>query len=247
MTAATLPAATDNHAVTGPSRIGSVLRLHTVAWPLLIAWPVGLLTVAFAISWMIYYLVGNEEGEGFTGSVTALAGFAIAFYVQALTQSFPFALGLSVTRREFYTATTLMAVAQSAIFAVAVWALSLVEAATDGWGVHMRMFGITRYFTDSPLVQLLCLFSILLLSTGVAMLAGAIYQRWRTTGLLAAGVALLVTLGLAAIVITWAEWWPAIGSWFVDTPRVMPMVVLPLVPAVLSIGFGWIALRRAAV
>ncbi|MGW0045423.1 ABC transporter permease [Rhodococcus sp. NPDC003348] len=244
MTAATLTATADTHA-TRPSRIGSVLRLHTVAWPLLIAWPVGILAVSFAISWTIYFLVGNEEGEGFTGSVTALLGFMIAFYIQALTQTFPFALGLSVTRREFYGATVLMALGQSAVFAVAVQVLSAIESATNGWGVYMRMFGIARYFTDNPLVQLLSLFAIMLLTAGIAVLAGAIYQRWRTTGLLAAIVGAVGTLGLAAIVITWARWWPAIGSWFVDMPRVVPMVVLPLVLALLALASGWVALRRS--
>ena len=49
------------------SRIGAVLQLHTVAWPLLIAWPVGILLISFLISFTIYAIVGNEEGEGFTG------------------------------------------------------------------------------------------------------------------------------------------------------------------------------------
>ncbi|MFD4182318.1 ABC transporter permease [Rhodococcus sp. NPDC058514] len=243
MTTATVSPAM--HANAGPSRIGSVLRLHTVAWPLLVAWPVGLIAASFAISWTIYYLIGTDEGAGFTGSIAALLGFVIAFYVQALTQSFPFALGLSVTRREFYTATLLMAFAQSAIFAVAVQVLSVIESATDGWGVYMRMFGLARYLTDNPALQLLSGFAILLLTSGIAVVAGAIYQRWRTTGLLAAGTSVFCTLGLAAIVITWARWWPEIGSWFVDVPRALPLVALPLALALLALAGGWVALRRA--
>ncbi|MDP1051165.1 hypothetical protein, partial [Klebsiella quasipneumoniae] len=90
-------------------RIGSVLQLHTVAWPLLIAWPVGILLISFLISFTIYAIVRNDEGEGFTGSVFSVFGFVLAFYLQSMTQTFPFALGLSVTRREFFTATTVMA------------------------------------------------------------------------------------------------------------------------------------------
>lgn len=232
---------------TGPSRIGAMLRLHTIAWPLLVAWPVGILTASFVISWTIYFLVGAEDGEGFTGGLGALLGFVIAFYVQALTQSFPFALGLSVTRREFYGATLLMAVGQSATFAVVLQALSVIEAATGGWGVHMRMFGIARYLTDNPVLQVLTLLAALLLTVGVSILIGAIYQRWRTSGLLTAGVAALGAAGLAVVVITWARWWPAIGSWFVDTPRAVTMVVLPLALATAAFAGGWAALRRATV
>ena len=158
------------------SRIGAVLQLHTVAWPLLIAWPVGILLISFLISFTIYAIVGNEEGEGFTGSVFSVYGFVLAFYLQSMTQTFPFALGLSVTRREFFTATTVMALAQSAVFAIALQLLSVLESATNGWGVHMRMFGIARYFTDNTAVQLLALFATLLLTSSIAMLAGAIYR-----------------------------------------------------------------------
>ncbi|EME15999.1 hypothetical protein [Rhodococcus triatomae] len=228
-----------------PSRIGGVLRLHTVAWPLLVAWPVGILAVSFAICWTIYFLVQNEEGEGFTGAVTALLGFVVAFYLQAMNQSFPFALGLGVTRREFHRATVIMAVGQSAVFALVLQALSAIETATGGWGVHMRMFGLARYLTDSRIVELLSLFAILLATTGISMLAGAIYQRWRTTGLLAAGVALFGGLGLAAIGITWARWWPEIGSWFADSPRAVPMAALPLVIAAAALAGSWVGLRRA--
>lgn len=247
MTTATALTSSRTPAPTERSRIVAVLRMHTVAWPLLIAWPIGLVAVSFLICWAIYFLVDPDEGEGFTGAVSALLGFVVAFYIQALTQSFPFAMGLSVTRREFYGATTLMALAQSALFAVVLQVLSAIEAATGGWGVHMRMFGLMRYATDNPVVQVLALFAILLATTGVAILAGALYQRWRTTGLLAAGVALLGGFGLAAIVITWGEWWPEIGSWFVNTPAAVPTVVLPLVLAALALAGGWGALRRATV
>ncbi|MFF0814225.1 hypothetical protein ACFYVR_03555 [Rhodococcus sp. NPDC003318] len=97
MTTLTTSAPTVGQGRSEMSRVTAVLRLHTVAWPLLVAWPVGIVTVSFAISWTIYFLVGAEEGEGFTGAVSALLGFVIAFYVQAMAQSFPFALGLSVT------------------------------------------------------------------------------------------------------------------------------------------------------
>ncbi|MFE4502372.1 ABC transporter permease [Rhodococcus sp. NPDC056743] len=244
MSIATTAPRTVPKASTG-SRVGSVLRLHTVAWPLLIAWPVGILLVSFLISFTIYAIVGNEQDEGFTGSVFSVYGFVLAFYLQSMAQTFPFALGLSVTRREFFAATTVMAVAQSAVFAIALFLLSVIESATDGWGVYMRMFGIARYFTDSAAVQLLSLFATLLLTSSIAMLTGAIYQRWRTTGLLTALTGLFGALGLSAIVITWAHWWPAIGSWFVDVPRVVPMTLLPLALATACIAGSWTTLRRA--
>ena len=85
----------------------------------------------------------------------------------------------------------------------------------------------------------------LLLTSSIAMLTGAIYQRWRTTGLLASLTGLFGVLGLSAIVITWASWWPAIGSWFADASRVVPMALLPLALAIACIAGAWVTLRRA--
>jgi hypothetical protein len=227
------------------SRIGAVLRVHTVAWPLLIAWPVAILATSFLISYTIYFLVENDQNEGFTGSVFSVYGFVLAFYLQAMAQTFPFTLGMSVTRREFFSATALLALAQSVVFAATLYLLSVVEAATDGWGVWMRMFGLARYLTDNPLLQFLTIFSTLLLTTAIAMAAGAIYQRWRATGLLAAGVGVLGLGGLAAILITWARWWPAVGDWFADSPRALPLVALPLTATAIATAVAWLALRRA--
>ncbi|SDD04115.1 hypothetical protein SAMN05444580_102474 [Rhodococcus tukisamuensis] len=241
---ATATAPVHDDATTG-SRIGATLRLHTVAWPLLIAWPVGILAGSFLISYVIFSLVQSDQDDNFTGSVFAVYGFVLAFYLQAMTQTFPFALGLSVTRREFFTATALMALAQSVVFALALYLLSVVEAATDGWGVRMRMFGLARYFTDSPVLQFLALFANLLLVAAIALAAGAVYQRWKVTGVLTAGVTVLGGLSLAAVLVTWARAWPSIGAWFQEVNRAVPMVVLPLALAVLAIGVAWCALRRA--
>ncbi|WP_260684575.1 hypothetical protein [Rhodococcus sp. KBS0724] len=70
-------------------------------------------------------------------------------------------------------------------------------------------------------------------------------QRWHTTGLLSVLTGLFGARGLSAIVITWANWWPALGSWFVDVPRVMARALLPLALATACIAGSWTTLRRA--
>lgn len=125
------------------------------------------------------------------------------------------------------------------------WGLGLIEEATDGWGVNMVMFDVPGQFTSSPLIQLGTYLAILALVAGAGLLTGALYQRWRVSGVYTFLVALLLILGLAAIVITWQSWWPEVGHWFADTPRVVPMVLLPAVLAVMCIGGAWATIRRA--
>lgn len=226
------------------SRVLSVSRIHTVAWPLLLAWPLGILIAAFALSWTIFAIADTGESN-FTGSVSALVGVALAFYVSAMTQTFPFALGLSVTRRDYFAATLLVGLCQVVGYSVLFWALSGLEGATGGWGVDMVMFGIPAYFTSSQIVQLATYLALLSLVGGFGLFIGGVYQRWRVTGLFTFGTTTLVTLGCAAVVVTWQEWWASIGSWFVDTPRFVPMVVLPAALAAMCLVGAGRLIRRA--
>ncbi|NLG56230.1 MAG: ABC transporter permease [Rhodococcus sp.] len=226
------------------SRALSVSRIHTVAWPLLLAWPLGILVIAFIIPWAIFALVQADEAN-FTGSVSALLGVMLAFYISAITQTFPFALGLSVTRKDYFAGTLLVSAVQVLVFGIFLWLMELIEDATGGWGVKMVMFGIPGYFTDSRLLQLATYLAIMVMVAGLGLFLGAIQQRWRVTGLYSVLAAVLVFFGAGSILVTWQQWWPSIGSWFVDSPRVVPMVGLPLVIGVVTLVAAWAALRRS--
>ncbi|MEV5389401.1 ABC transporter permease [Nocardia farcinica] len=226
------------------ARVLSVARIHVVSWPLLFAWPLGVLTAAFAIPWVIFALVDTED-RNMTGSVYSILGIALAFYLVAMTQSLPFALGLGVTRRDYFLATLLVALTQIVGFGVLLWGLSAAEQATDGWGVNMVMFGIPAEFTDNRLVQLGTFLAVLALIAAAGLLMGAIQQRWRVTGLYTLGAVVLVLGGLAAILVTWQRWWPEVGHWFTDSPRAVPMVLVPAVLAAVCLGGAWALVRRA--
>ncbi|SNS28730.1 ABC transporter permease [Rhodococcoides kyotonense] len=223
-----------------------VARMHTVAWPLIIGWPVGILAISFVICYVIFALIPTTDAEfNFTGAVFSVYGFAVAFYIQAITQTFPFALGLSVTRREFYSASALVGLIQSAALATLLFALSALEAATGGFGVKLRMFGIFRYVTDNAALEWAALFATLLLVTMVGMFIGVVYQRYRMNGLFGLLLADIVVFGGGAILITWQQWWPDVIDFVVDTPRFLLLTALPLALGVLFTGAGWAGIRRA--
>lgn len=224
----------------------NVARLHTVAWPLIIGWPIAVLFIAFVISYTIFALIPTTDNEyNFTGSVFSMYGFAVGFYLQAVTQTFPFALGVSVTRREFFGASALVGVIQSALLATIVYVLSVIEAATGGFGVKMRMFGVLRYATDNPVLQWLGFFATLLLVASIGQFIGVVYQRYRVNGFLAIGVAAIVVFGGGAILVTWQRWWPAVGRFFVDTPSGILLGLVPLALTAVFAAAGWAGLRGA--
>ncbi|RRQ26893.1 ABC transporter permease [Rhodococcus sp. Eu-32] len=223
-----------------------VARMHTVAWPLIIGWPVGILALSFAICYAIFALIPTTDAQfNFTGAVFSVYGFAVAFYIQAITQTFPFAVGLSVTRREFYTASALVGVIQSAALATVLFALSALEAATGGFGVKLRMFGIFRYATDSAALEWAALFATLLLVTTIGLFIGVVYQHYRVNGLFGLLLVGIVLFGGGAILITWQRWWPDVIDFVVDTPRYVVLAVIPLTLGIAFTGAGWTGIRRA--
>lgn len=226
------------------TRAVSVSRIHTVAWPLLVAWPLGILAIAFLIPWTIFALVDANE-QSYTGGMSALLGVALAFYISAMTQTFPFAVGMSVTRRDYFAGTLLVALVQTLGFGTILWLLALIERASDGWGVKMVMFDIPGQFTDNPMLQLATFLAFMSLVAGLGLLIGSVYQRWRLTGLYGMGTAVLLFFGGAAILLTWLNGWSALGSWLVDTPRFLPMVAVPVALTAAGLVGAWAALRRS--
>ncbi|WP_226949805.1 hypothetical protein [Rhodococcus rhodochrous] len=120
--------------VTGAARVLSVARLQLVSWPLLVAWPVGLLITSALIPWVIFSLVDTGAEYNVTGSILSVYGFVVAFYLLAMTQMFSFALRLGSTRSHYMQSIVAIAVVQSTVFALGFQILSVLEAATGGWG-----------------------------------------------------------------------------------------------------------------
>lgn len=60
--------------------------------------------------------------------------------MQAINLTFHFALGLGVTRRDYFLGTIVHFATLAASFAVGVPLLAKLEELTDGWGVDGRFF-----------------------------------------------------------------------------------------------------------
>ncbi|WP_206490439.1 ABC transporter permease [Rhodococcus sp. KRD162] len=227
-------------------RILNVARVHNTSWATTFTWPLGILAIVFAITYGIFLVVPTSNSDStFTGGVFSVYGFAIAFYITAITQCFPYALSLSITRREFLSATALVGITQSVAIGTIVYLLSLVEAATGGFGKNIRMFGLARYATDNPVLQWAALVTGLLMIGGIGAFIGVVYRHYRTNGLFTLGLGALVVFGGGAILVTWQNWWPHIGSFFTDTPRILLLVVIPLTIAGVLSAASWFGLLKA--
>jgi hypothetical protein len=235
-----------------PDRIWRVVRLHYVSWRTALVLPwlilIGILLVNMSIWYLVHYTAGpnTHMNTQYTGSIFYLLIYQAILAMQLMNASFAYALGLSSTRRDFYLGTALWFAIHSAQYTVGVVLLSYIEQWTGGWGVGGHMFQ-TVYFGTGPLGErLFTMFFALLGVLFVGSIFGAVYVRWRASGLYVTGaVFVAAVIGFLAIA-TFARAWGPIGSWFAATGP-MGLVAWSIPLAALCAAIGFLALRRAVV
>ncbi|MCS5734801.1 hypothetical protein [Herbiconiux daphne] len=250
----TAPAASDR---LGGSRIIAVLRLNFVNRFAVLGLPWMILGFIFvvnlAIWWIIFSSVSDpadradvSEGLQYSGASFYIFVYMAVVGVQAIAMTFPFALGYSVTRRDFWLGTALTFVVLSALYSAGMTLLAAIEVWTNGWGFGGRMF-TALYFggTEAPWFERFFLFfAAFLFFFFVGAAIAAIYQRWRVNGMVVFTAVLTLALVAVVGVITLSNSWPAVGEWFaVNGPA--GVVAWSLLPTAVSALAGFLLLRRA--
>lgn len=236
------------------TRISNVVRLHFVNRLTFVTLPWIILGSAFLITiaiWMILRSVGVTDGVDGTANTPQVSGallsilvYLLVAAVMAINLTFPFALGFSVTRREFYLGTALTFALVAAANSVVLTALAAIEQATNGWGLNGRLFTVPWGGGGTPLEHWFGFFALQLLFTFAGAAIATIYMRWRINGMVVfwvVGGAALV--GFFALV-TYTNSWAAIGSWLASTGTT-GLAVWSLLPTAVAGLAGFAVLRRA--
>jgi hypothetical protein len=177
-----------------------VNRMHAFGWQPI----VGALSLLLVLA--IGAIVGSQgpdvragmhEGMVWNGAIFALLGPMIGYGFTSMSQYFPLALGLGLTRREFATGVSLVFLANAAVYSVVITIGKIIEVATGGFGLRIRFFDVF-YTGTGPAWQTLVQTFVLIL--GVLFLGAAI-----TTAYLRLGQAFLwisgAVLSVLAVVI----------------------------------------------
>ncbi|SKA94733.1 hypothetical protein SAMN06295879_1982 [Agreia bicolorata] len=241
----------------GASNILAVVRLHLVNRYSVFAvpWMImgGIFVVNVAVWWIIFASVSSEadradarDGITYSGALFYIFVYMLVLGIQAVAYTFPFALGFSVTRRDFWLGSALTFIALSAVYSAGLTILAAIEVATDGWGLGGTMFA-SFYFggADASWIERFGLyFATYLFFYFVGAAIATIYQRWRNNGMLA----LFGTLGIVLIagiaLVSFTSSWPAVGAWF-DTNGPSGVIAWSLAPTVVAAITGYFILRRA--
>ncbi|MET8847450.1 hypothetical protein [Amycolatopsis sp. NPDC004625] len=228
------------------TRVRDVARIQLVNWPALLAYP-----LAFVAAMPLLGLgIDLSNGETATGPhavylLPALWGMAATGHLQTMTQVFPFALGLGVTRRRFAAATALVVTAQALLLGLVLVAFGALERATGGWGREARLFGPGAVREDGPVTQWLAHAGPIVAVSAVCVLAGVVFQRWRQTGVYLAVLGSAAILGGFGALVKARNWWPSIGAFLGGQPSLTLFAAGPLAIALAVGGVAWLVLRRA--
>jgi hypothetical protein len=224
-----------------------VARIQAVHRGWLVGWPLVILTLVLALNVALVATINatTPADDTATGALTSIYIVLGISHLQTMTQLFPFALGLSVTRRAFYAGTALVVAAQAAFFGLVLLLLEQVEAATGGWGVGIRMFGLPFVPQGNLLAQWLAYTVPFLAISALGVFMGVVFKRWGQPGVYVTTVGGGVLLAGAAMLITWQGWWTAVGSFFTGQSALALLAGYPLLIALVLGGAGWLVLRRA--
>ncbi|WP_224392489.1 hypothetical protein [Pseudonocardia sp. ICBG1293] len=247
MTAAAVAEA--DRPVTTGSRLAAVLRMNLVDSRNRVGMPWVILAAIFAINLAVFWAVqagtGSPDG-GVTGALAAMFFIVGTQYLVTMTQVMPFALSLGITRRHFYTGVLSLLAVETLLHSVLLTVLLGIERATGGWGVGMQFFAVGFLSGQNVVLTVLCYWVPMFVVGAVFLLSGAVFRRWGQLGVWALGVGVGLVAGLAVVLVTLQQAWPAVGRFFTGTPVPLLLAGYPLVVGVLVVG-GYLVVRRARV
>jgi len=230
------------------NRVLAATRMQLVHPALSVGIPVAIVASSFAINlaiWGLGDVAAQAPGDGSTGGLASLYITVAVVFVQAVTQMFPFAMGLSLSRRDFYLGTALAALVQAVGYGIALTVLTAIENSTGGWGVSLHFWAPGPLDVGNPAFQFVVFAVPMLAMAFLGIGIGVVLKRWGAPGMYALTLATLLLSGLVAIWATWQQAWGSIGSWLTDQSVATLALALPAVLAVALAGLAFLGLRRA--
>ena len=245
--------ATDRPPASALGRILNVARLHIVTpWTAIgLPWLIlGVILLGNVAIWaLILANVPEEnrakvsEGFGYSGSSMFIFVYMMVVAVQAISVTFPFALGYGVTRRDYYLGTGVTFIGLAAMYSVGLTILAGLEEATNGWGLNGSMFS-TFYYGEAWYERLFIFFAAFLFFFAVGMAAASIWVRWKANGLVAFFIGLGVLVLGGGALITFTASWVAVGTFFANAGLVGSFAWSLVITVIAAVG-GFFVLRRA--
>jgi len=225
------------------NRVLAVSRMQLINKWTFLGIPAVILGGAFALCLALFAIIST--GTKISGGAPfAPLWYFFALGIQSLTMTFPFSLGMSVTRRAYFLGTyvtfTAVALGMAVVYAIG----TQVELATHGWGMDGYFFRV-QFLFDGPWWQsLIVSFVITLFFFTLGFWGATLYKRWGVTGVLLVSIGLALLVVAAIFVITLGGLWGAVGDFLVQISILGLAGILALLAVAMGLG-AFLTIRRA--
>ncbi|WP_026678907.1 hypothetical protein [Fictibacillus gelatini] len=222
-----------------------VLKMHMkykLIWMIL---PWTTLLFSFAVNLLIAVLV-NDKGGLYTGGVASIFIFMFVAGITIPIQTFPFSLGLSVRRKDYFLGMMAVSLIVSAISAAILSIFSFIESdLTGGWGYKIHFFSLLNAFNTNIIWQFGIFFILLTHMCLSGFIIYSIYQRFGRSGMLWLFVLLVLLLTVLSLLFTYFQWWIPIFQWIAHHPNLLVLWIL--LASCIYAALSYLLLRKAAV
>jgi hypothetical protein len=228
------------------AHIKQAARIHLIYARVSLTVPWAVMASSLLINIVIYSTM-NDSSNRSTGGISSVFGTMAFINLATITQVFPFAVALSVTRWAFLAATAVLVVAESLASGVILTVLKAIEKGTGGWGVDLRFFDVPYITQHNPFLQALVYAAPLAAMCFLGICVAAVYQRWGQLGLWLTLIGVIVVGGLSVAALIFFDAMHAIGSFFTGQPAFAVLAVYPTLAAALLAAAGGRMLLRARI
>ncbi|WP_312473129.1 hypothetical protein [Neobacillus sp.] len=227
------------------NRISTVMKIHAkdkLMW-FIVPWCFALIP-AFLIN-LLGGLILRPENGFYTGGLSSIFFLMMLVGISTLTKSFPFALGLSIRRTDFFLGTVMMVAIVCLGNSVVLSALSFVEG-DWGWGVGLHFFNLP-YLSDGSLAERWwTLFATAFHITFLGFFNTAIFRRFGRTGLFVLFPVILIAGSVIGFLCTYFGWWTDIVNWL-SGHSAAQLASWLFVVAVIYVLLSFLMIRKATV
>ncbi|MBO7742638.1 hypothetical protein I8J29_00425 [Paenibacillus sp. MWE-103] len=200
---------------------------------------------SFAVNLLIAGLMADDE-RIITGGLMSIFVYMLVSGIVAVHHTFPFALGLSVRRRDYFSGTLIMILSVSVASSLILMLLSYIESWTDGWNTDLFFFHLPYVSDGNALQQFIVFGSFMLFMYLLGFAISSLFRRFGKTGLYSASIIGLLLGTLFVYGLIYWGWWNGIHDFFDGRSAFnLALLLLPL-SAVLALA-GYAFLRRSTV
>ncbi|VEF46520.1 Uncharacterised protein [Bacillus freudenreichii] len=225
--------------------IQSVINIHRKDRWSWIFIPALILSLSYFVNLLVSLLINNDE-KFYTGGVTSIFVYVLVLGIMVVAQSFPFAVGMSVTRKDYYYGTAFMGLAVNFIIAALMCIFAYLENMSNGWGERFHFFHFP-YLNDGTFFEQLIMYMIqLTFLFFLGFLIGSFARRFGGKGMLLLSLGAFLIVSIVVFLFHQFHVWSDIFQWFsAQTAVGLSYWLLPFV--LFNMAVSYILLRKASI